>query len=120
MSWLVSPRVDLGSLAHPVLAFRTSVRYPDNSILEVFVSTNWSGAAEEISQATWMPLNAQIAKKTDNPAHWVDSGLLSLADYVSHCYIAFRYTGSGKTSHDGTYELDDIRIVDKEYEKSHR
>lgn len=117
MSWLISPRFDIRSLKNPVLAFRTSVRYPDKSFLEVFVSSNWSGVVEEISQATWISLAAQIAQKTDDPSHWVDSGKLMLVDYAPHCHIAFRYTGSGKTSHDGTYELDDIRILEEDYGK---
>ena len=76
MSWLISPRFDIRSLKNPVLAFRTSVRYPDKSFLEVFVSSNWSGVVEEISQATWISLATQIAQKTDDPSHWVIRGCL--------------------------------------------
>ena len=31
-------------------------------------------------------------------------------------YFAFRYTGSGKSTYDGTFEVDDIRVYDKAME----
>ena len=43
VSWLITPEIDVGSLNQPHLAFRTSTSFADNSVLEVFYSTEWSG-----------------------------------------------------------------------------
>ena len=53
-----------------------------------------------------------MAHKGFDASTWVDSGLLSLSDAPS-TYLAFVYSGSGKTTQDGTFELDDIRITEK-------
>ena len=40
VSWLITPEIDVGSLNQPHLAFRTSTSFADNSVLEVFYSTD--------------------------------------------------------------------------------
>ena len=112
ISWLISPKIDPTPLNHPHLAFRTSTSFADNSVLEVFYSTNWTGDISQLQSAQWLPLPARIANKTDNASHWIDSGDIPLT-FGTPFYIAFRYTGSGKSSYDGTYELDDIRVFEK-------
>ncbi len=110
VSWLVSPKVSLAQLSHPKLAFRTSTKYADNSTLDVFYSLDWSGDEQTLTTATWLPLSARIAESDDNPLEWIESGFLVLPK--ADLFVGFRYSGSGKTAYDGTYELDDIRILD--------
>ncbi|MDC0960210.1 hypothetical protein OAR37_02125 [Flavobacteriaceae bacterium] len=45
---------------------------------------------------------------------FIDSGNLDLNFYGTNLYFAFKYNGSGKTAHDGTYELDDFRIFESQ------
>ena len=59
------------------------------------------------------PVAARIASRGDDPDKWIDSGPISLSDFPSGFRIGFRYEGSGKTSNDGTFELDDFFIVDQ-------
>lgn len=112
LSWLITPLLDLSSLQHPQLSFRTSVAFADNSQLDVFVSTDWDGSTANLRNSRWESLPARLAHKGDAPEDWIDSGAVALpaARFV---HLAFVYNGSGKTSQDGTFELDDIRIIDK-------
>ncbi len=79
-------------------------------MLDVFYSLDWSGDEQTLTTATWLPLSARIAESDDNPLEWIDSGFLVLPK--ADLFVGFRYSGSGKTAYDGTYELDDIRILD--------
>jgi hypothetical protein len=99
-------------LSNPVLSFRTSTAFADNSKLEVFYSNNFNGDATQVKKASWKALSAWISSAEDNDQIWIDSGDIPLNKTEGELYFAFRYTGSGKTASDGTFELDDIRIVD--------
>jgi hypothetical protein len=107
---LVTPPINTTDLNAPYFSFRTSTAFADSSKLEVFYSINFNGNPNEIKKADWIALDAQIASKEDNESLWIDSGNIPIAETFQSLYFAFRYTGSGKTSHDGTFELDDLRV----------
>lgn len=111
ISWLITPRIDLSGLEHPRLAFRTSVAFGDSSKLAVYMATNWSGDTNEIKKANWAKLPAVLAHKGFDASEWVESGWLELAT-SPNTHLAFVYSGSGKTTQDGSFELDDIRIIE--------
>ena len=100
-------------MKNPKVAFRTSVSFADESTLEALVSSDWDGQIENLETATWNSLLAAIASKKDDSRTFIDSGNLSLNFYGKQLFFAFKYTGSGKSTHDGTFELDDFRIFDK-------
>ena len=72
-------------------------------MLEVFYSTEWSGG---------VAFFARLATKDDD--NTIDSGDLAI-DFGPKFHLAFRYTGSGKSTYDGTFEIDDIRFFDRPY-----
>ena len=113
ISWLITPELEVSSLAHPYLAFRTSTSFADSSNLSVFVATDWAGDTATLGQDNWRELEARIAENTDNNTLWIDSGDIPI-DFGSKFHLAFRYKGSGKTASDGTYEIDDIRVFNKQ------
>ena len=102
------------STNQPHLAFRTSTSFADNSVLEVFYSTEWSGEVAQLENTQWVSLPARLATKDDDNTHWIDSGDLAI-DFGPKFHLAFRYTGSGKSTYDGTFEIDDIRFFDWPY-----
>ena len=112
ISWLLSPRFDLGILSNFELSFRSSVSFGDASKLEVFYSTDWDGTLSTLEKANWEPLPAQLANRNSDPDVWIDSGNFAIPKAPTF-YLAFVYSGSGKTTSDGTYEIDDIRIIEK-------
>lgn len=110
ISWLITPELVVFSLENSFLAFRTSTSFADNSSLSVLVATNWTGDTASLGQYNWRELDVRIAENTDNNTLWIDSGDIPI-DFGTKFHLAFRYTGSGKTASDGTYEIDDIRIL---------
>ena len=113
ISWLITPELEVSSLENPYLAFRTSTSFADNSSLAVFVATNWTGDTASLGQDNWMELDVRIAESSDNNALWIDSSDIAI-DFGPKFHLAFRYTGSGKTASDGTYEIDDIRVFTRQ------
>jgi len=112
VSWLISPKIDVRQLQNPHLAFRTSTSFADSSNLEVYISTQWDGSISSIVSTTWEMVTVQIAQNDDDARLWIDSGDFPVQE-LGQFHLAFRYTGSGKTASDGTYEVDDIRVFEK-------
>jgi hypothetical protein len=110
-TWLISPKIEIKYLHQPQLSFRTSTSFADSSELEALISKDWDGDPLSVLLATWEELVGVIANKEDDPTQWIDSGEISL-EGIPAFHLAFRYTGSGKSSFDGTYELDDIRVYE--------
>ncbi len=115
VTWLITPEIDISTLTNPYFSFRSSVSFGDDSQLEVYISTNWNGNENTISGGTqWVDLNPTLASKSNNSNEWIDAGFISLSNYkTTPIRVAFKYTGSAVTTSDGTFEIDDIRIVEK-------
>jgi len=112
IAWLISPVMDMDAQIGETLEFKTSNSFADGSKLELMFSTDWDGTEAGITTATWGLLTAAtIVDDGEYYQNWVNSGVvdLSCAEGTTF-YIAFKYTGSGNSSFDGTYELDDITI----------
>lgn len=113
IAWLITPAVDLDANTGVTLTFETSNSFSDGSDLELLFSTDWDGTEAGILTATWGVIPAAyITQDSDSFASWFDSGIVDLScGEGSNVYFAFRYTGSGASDFDGTYELDNIRIA---------
>ncbi|MGC6402315.1 MAG: DUF5689 domain-containing protein [Flavobacteriaceae bacterium] len=115
-SWLISPELDVRTLNNPVLHFRTSTLYADKSTLSAYLLFDWSPETALLeSQPQRLPV--RIANKGDDPDRWIDSGGVDLGDIVQPFRIAFRYQGNGKSTYDGTFELDDLYIAEAVYDQ---
>ncbi len=110
-SWLIGPELDVRILSAPQLSFRTSTLYADKSSLEAYLLFGWT-ADQLFSDVEKHRLEARIANKGDDADRWIDSGPIDLSNITQPFRVAFRYQGSGKSTYDGTFELDDLRIVD--------
>lgn len=113
VAWLITPAIDLDANTGVTLSFQTSNSFSDNSELELLFSTDWDGTEANITSATWGVVSAAyITQDSDSFASWFDSGIVDLdCGTGSNVYFAFRYTGSGASDFDGTYEIDNIRIA---------
>ena len=110
ITWLITKSVDLDATSEEFLSFETSNSFANGSNLEVLISTNWDRTNANISSATWDVLPAKIVSDGENFKNWVHSTYVNLSNYTGTAFIAFKYTGAGNTSFDGTYELDNIKI----------
>ncbi len=111
IAWLISPEIDICLNPNTFLTFKTSNSFSDNSELELLISEDWDGTEANITSATWTLLTeAYIVQDGDSFVDWFDSGNVDLACNNQNIHIAFKYTGSGDSDSDGTYELDEIVI----------
>lgn len=110
-AWLITPAINLETQDGETLRFKTSNSFGDSSYLEVLYSSDWDGIPEHVGNATWAVLSeAYIVKDIDAFAPWFNSGNVDLSCFTGTLYIAFKYTGSGQETFDGTYELDEVSI----------
>ena len=59
-------------------------------------------------------LDLKIASRMDGNNIWIDSENFYLNDFQNEkVHFAFRYTGSGKSTYDATYLVDDIRVIEQ-------
>lgn len=111
ITWLITPELDFDTINNASLTFLTSTSFADESILEVLVSNNWDGASFDVNSFEWATLSSvRIANPRDPFRDYIPSGIIDLSCIEGKGYVAWRYTGSGDTGFDGTYELDEIEI----------
>lgn len=111
IAWLITPQIDLDANPGATLQFETSNSFSDGSILELLISNDWDGTEAGVTSATWGILtDAYITQDSDSFSQWFESGIVDLSCASGQVYIAFKYTGSGQSDFDGTYELDFVSI----------
>ena len=110
ISWLITEGVNLETTSQEFLSFETSNSFANGSKLEVFISTDFDGNKDHIKQATWTILPAKIVSNSISFKKWVHSTYIEISSYSGTAFIAFKYSGSGNSNFDGTYELDQIII----------
>jgi hypothetical protein len=113
VSWLITEGVNLDTTIQEFLSFETSNSFANGSELEVFISTDFDGNKDHIKQATWTRLPAKIVSDGIPFKKWVHSTYIDISSYSGTAFIAFKYSGTGNSNFDGTYELDQIIIHGK-------
>jgi len=113
VAWLITPAIDLAANSGVTISFETSNSFADGSEMELLFSTDWDGTTAGIIAADWGVLPAAyIAQDSDFFGSWLESGNVDLNcdEGTTTMHIAFKYTGSGQSGFDGTYELDNVSI----------
>lgn len=111
IAWLITPEINLDEHEGEIFSFKSSNSYSDSSELEVLYSTDWDGTTAGIATATWTDVpDIYIVQNGDFYKDWFDSGDYDLSSASGNIYFAFKYTGSGDSSSDGTYEIDEISV----------
>lgn len=109
VTWLITRPVILST--QKILTFQTAKAYWEhlgtNMPLEVLFSTNYDGT--NLTTATWTPLAATLAQKTDADNTFINSGNVMLPVISGGSgVIAFKYTGSNTES--TSYRIDNISV----------
>jgi hypothetical protein len=110
VTWLITQPVTIST--QKVLSFQTAKAYwahiGTHLPFEVFYSTNYTG--KNLVTATWVPISATLATKTDADHTFINSGNINLpVESGKSCVIAFKYTGSDTES--TSYRIDNIVIT---------
>lgn len=106
--WLVTPGINLSSSAGELLSFDIKASFDDFTILDVFVSTSYSGNPVTTQ---WTRVDARIPVGPSNQAgaNFRRSHIdISCLEGILH--VAFRYLG-GVPDKTTTYDIDNIRVT---------
>jgi len=109
VTWLITNPVNIST--QKVLTFQSAKAYwahtGANLPMAVLFSTDYNGS--NLSSATWAPLTAVLAQKSDVDHTFVNSGNVNLPVQPGKSgVIAFRYTGSNTES--TTFRIDNIEV----------
>ena len=112
VAWLISPAIDIANNSGVTLKFKSSNSFADSSDMKVLGSTDWDGTEAGIGTATWGVIkDAYVVSDSDFYVEWFDSGIVDLSCVEGDTlHFAFKYTGSGESEYDGTYEIDEISV----------
>ena len=110
VAWLISPAIDIANNSGVTLKFKSSNSFADSSDMKVLGSTDWDGTETGIATATWGVIkDAYVVSDSDFYVEWFDSGIVDLSCVEGDTlHFAFKYTGSGESEYDGTFEIDEI------------
>ena len=111
-TWLITPPV-INTSGDKILSFKSAIAYwthqGDNVPLKVMASTDYDGTNFET--ATWTELTPNLPDANSGNYDWIESGDVSLADFVGNVAIAFKYKGSGTET--TSSQIDDVMITDE-------
>ena len=119
IGWLISPAINMNTYENEKLAFDVAQAYVSSSAnsIDLLVSTDFDGT--NVITATWETIAfTKPPLNYDTNFDFFSSGLIDLSGYEGNAdgniYLAFKVKSSGTNSSlDGTYEIDNVRIVDK-------
>ena len=115
IGWLISPKINLDLNENEFITFRTAQSFVTSSAnsLEVLIATNYDGT--NLATANWQTLNAILPTTGSTYFEFIKSGEIDLSTFTGNVNIAFKVKGSGtNTNLDGTYQVDDIKIYNKQ------
>jgi hypothetical protein len=116
VTWMITPVMDLSASVSPVLRFQSKARYHNGAVLEVLVSTGYTGSATPWA-SPWTKLNPALDPgSTGGSSNWVSSGDVDLSAHKGQTYIAFRYTGGDPagSANDltSTWQVDNVVVTE--------
>jgi len=109
VTMLVSPPLRLNK--PKILQFESAKAFWTHQGLSVWISTDFDG--QNISKATWKPLQCRLASESDPDHEWIPSGDIDLSNYTGIAYIAFRYEGSGPNGKTTSARIDNVKVQNK-------
>ncbi len=90
--WLISPVINMTTIASATLSFDTATKFA-GAPLQVLISSDYSGSGDPTS-ATWTPFTAILSPSTGSYI-WTGSGKINISEFSgSNIYISFKYTST--------------------------
>jgi len=106
VAWLITPALTIPAGSSSVVTFDVKKRYPIETALEVFYSTNYTGSGSigDIASATWNTMSFTYPADADT---WVTSNVPITA--TGTVYVGFKYSGTA-SSNTTTIQLDNVKV----------
>lgn len=111
IGWLVSPEIDMNQHENEKLLFTAAQSFVSSAAnsLQVLVSTDFDGA--DVAAANWTTLNPTLPTTTTPYFEFIKSGEVDLSSFTGKIRLAFKVKGGKDNAIDGTYQVDNIRII---------
>lgn len=111
IGWLISPEIDMDRHENEKLLFRAAQSFVSSAAnsLQVLVSNDFDGS--DVANATWVPLNPILPNTTSPYFEFIKSGEVDLSSFTGKVRLAFKVKGGKDNAIDGTYQVDNIRII---------
>ncbi len=111
IGWLISPEIDMDQHENEKLLFRAAQSFVSSAAnsLQVLVSNDFDGV--NVANATWVPLNPTLPTTTSPYFEFIKSGNVDLSSFTGKIRLAFKVKGGKDNAIDGTYQVDNIRII---------
>ena len=111
IGWLISPEIDMDQHENEKLLFRAAQSFVSSAAnsLQVLVSNDFDGT--NVANATWVPLNPTLPTTTSPYFEFIKSGEVDLSSFTGKIRLGFKVKGGKDNAIDGTYQVDNIRII---------
>lgn len=111
IGWLVSPEIDMDQHESEKLVFQAAQSFVSSAAnsLQVLVSNDFDGV--NVATATWTTLNPILPTTTSPYFEFIKSGEVDLSSFTGKIRLAFKVKGGKDNAIDGTYQVDNIRII---------
>lgn len=112
--WLISPEIDLTDSEQAIFFFSHATGYLTDTMWEedltIWTSSDYDGTGDP-NDFTWTELTDFNRTSTDDWWTWVESGTISLSDYIGgKVYVAFKYTNP--SNYDAVkWEIDNFSVI---------
>ena len=111
VGWLISPEINMDQHESEKLVFQTAQSFVTSAAnsIQVLVSNDFDGT--NVGTATWTPLNPILATTSSPYFEFIKSGEVDLSVFTGKIRLAFKVKGGKDNAIDGTYQVDNIRII---------
>ncbi|MGM5470605.1 DUF5689 domain-containing protein [Flavobacteriaceae bacterium LMO-SS05] len=110
--WLITPSIPVDASTAEQLTFTSNVGFWNGDPLTVYVSTDFTGHAADLKNATWIQTEPQLphGPTSGYGTTFTNSEPINISCLEGHVYIAFRYLGAnnGTTT---TVQIDKVKVT---------
>jgi DNA/RNA endonuclease YhcR with UshA esterase domain len=105
-TWMVTPEIDVAKT--PTLTFESAMAFFEHDGLSVWLSEDFNGT--DIGSATWVEVDADLAKESDQDHAFIPSGAIDLTSFsTGKVRIGFKYVGSGPGGQTTSFRIDNVK-----------
>lgn len=111
VGWLISPEIDMDQHETEKLVFQTAQSFVTSAAnsIQVLISNDFDGS--NVATATWITLNPILPTTSSAYFEFIKSGEVDLSAFTGKIRLAFKVKGGQDSAIDGTYQVDNIRII---------